>query len=373
MNAPKPRLVWFDANRALAAVGVVLIHCTTDFSGTVFPNAEPADRAVPVLLRSVAELSGSEMFFTFSLFLMAFKLDRRRPEYGEAIREQARRLLVPFLVWTLFYAFFRLLKAGEFGYGQAIWDQLSQPASWAGYLVLGEAQYHMHFLPTLFLLFLFFPVMRLGQRYPIFGLCVIVALGVMQYAQGWVWGLGLEPDLRDFAIRAIKVMAYVAYGIAAFSLFGLWKEGIPRGESRLLRRGAIWLVVLAWLATLPAFGEAWMTGRYAVRESWAFYGHFLMPLFVFTVFMASQYGEWSPRWSRLAKYTFGVYLIHPAVIDLYDIAMHRAALTQIEPWIIVTTRFAFALPGAFAVAWLLSKIPFLAWTIGLGPAPWERK
>ncbi|MDB6454760.1 acyltransferase [Falsirhodobacter sp. 20TX0035] len=369
----KPRLVWFDANRALAAVGVVLIHSTTDFSGGVFPNADPAERFVPVFLRSLAELSGSEMFFTFSLFLMAFKLDRRRPAYGEAIREQARRLLVPFAVWTLFYAFFRLIKATEFGYPQAIWAQLADPEKWLGYFVLGEAQYHMHFLPTLFLLFLFFPLMRLGQRFPLFGLVIIATLGVMQYAQGWIWGLGLEPDLRDYIIRTTKVLGYVGYGLAAFALFGLWKDGIPRGESRLLRRGAIYMIAIAYMATLPFFGAALFNGTWNVRQNWAYYGHFLMPLFVFLGFMASQYGNWSPRWSWFARYTFGVYLIHPLVIDLYDVAMHRAGLTGIEPWMIVISRFAVALPGAFLIAFALSKIPFLAWTIGLGPAPWERR
>ncbi len=74
----KPRLVWFDANRVCAAVGVVLIHCTTDFSGGVFPDATPQDRVVPVFLRSIAEFSGSEMFFFFSLKLSMVGL-RKNP------------------------------------------------------------------------------------------------------------------------------------------------------------------------------------------------------------------------------------------------------------------------------------------------------
>jgi hypothetical protein len=32
--AASDRMVWFDANRSLAAFGVVLIHCTTDFAGS---------------------------------------------------------------------------------------------------------------------------------------------------------------------------------------------------------------------------------------------------------------------------------------------------------------------------------------------------
>ena len=63
-----------------------------------------------------------------------------------------RRLLVPFAFWAVFYAFFRLVKAHGFGYEQAIFDQLGQWQTWAGYMLLGNSQYHLHFLPTLFLL-----------------------------------------------------------------------------------------------------------------------------------------------------------------------------------------------------------------------------
>ena len=74
-TSAKPRLVWFDANRVLAAAGVVMIHSSTDFSGKPFLDAAPADRVIPVLLRSFGEFSGSEMFFLFSLFMMAMRID----------------------------------------------------------------------------------------------------------------------------------------------------------------------------------------------------------------------------------------------------------------------------------------------------------
>lgn len=369
-NASKPRMVWFDANRVFAAIGVVLIHSTTDFSGGVFPKATPDERLLPVIGRALGEFSGSEMFFTFSLFLLAFKLDRRRPTWGDVVGEQARRLLVPFVFWAVFYALFRLVKAHEFGYGDAILAQLGQGQSWAGYLVLGNSQYHLHFLPTLFLLALFFPVMRLGQRFPIFALMLIPCLGVMREVQGEIWSLPVSDLVRDTLIRAVKVMGYVGYGFAAFALYGLWKDGIPRGESRLLRRGALFFVALAFLATLPHFSAALTSGTWGGREGWAFWGHFLMPLAVFTVFLGSQYADWSPRWSRLARYTFGIYLMHPMVIDLFDVAVHAAGLS-LSPATLVATRFALVLPVTFALAVTLSHLPALAWTIGLGPLPGE--
>lgn len=367
----KPRMVWFDANRVVAAMAVVLIHSSTDFAGGAFPKAEPLDRLVPVLARALGEFSGSEMFFTFSLFLLAHKLDRRRPTWGAAIADQARRLLVPFVAWTVVYALFRLIKAQEFGYAPAILEQLGQWRSWAGYLLLGNAQYHLHFLPTLFVLAMFFPVMQMGQRFPLFGLLLIPALSVMHEVQGQIWGLGLEPLARDMALRGVKIMGYVGYGFAAFAVYALWKDGIARAESRLLQKGALFLVALAFLGTLPHFGAALATGDWGAREGWGFWGHYLMPFAVFTVFIGWQHADWSPRWSRLARYTFGVYLMHPAVIDLFDVTLHAAGVS-LSPAGLVGLRFAVVLPVTVGLAMGLARVPALAWTIGLGPLPGQR-
>jgi len=373
MTARKPRMVWFDANRVFAALGVVLIHSTTDFGGKPFADAAPADRLAPIFLRSLAEFSGSEMFFFFSLFLMAMRVDKKMPGYGAAIGTQARRLLVPFAFWVVFYAFFRLLKAQAFGYTDYIWTQLGQIQNWFGYFILGKVQYHMHFLPTLFALFLFYPLMRGATRYPFLGLILFLTLGIMNNTQGFVWGLGLDPELRDYILRALKIFGYVGYGLAAFSLYGLWNDGIPRGESRLLRRLGLYLAALAYVATLPFFAVAYQTGDWGIRSGWDFYGHFLMPICIFLIFMGGQYREWSPHWSKLAKYTFGVYLVHPAVIDLFDIALFKSGLHEsLSPGLTVLLRYGVALPGSFLLALGLSKVGALAWTIGLGPAPWDR-
>ncbi len=371
-TSAKPRLVWFDANRVLAAAGVVMIHSSTDFSGKPFLDAAPADRVIPVLLRSLGEFSGSEMFFLFSLFMMAMRVDKGLPSYGEAISMQAKRLLVPFAFWVFFYAFFRLLKADAFNYSPYIWDQLSQVKSWVGYFLLGSVQYHMHFLPTLFALFLFYPLMRGATRYPVLGLTLFLTLGIMDNTQGFIWGLDIEPGLREYILRAIKILGYVGYGFAAFALYGVWKDGIPRGESRLLRRLGFYFAALAYVATLPFLVDAMQNGDWGLRSGWSYYGHFLMPICIFLIFMGGQYLDWSPKWTTRAKYTFGVYLVHPAVIDLFDIAVFKSGLSGVlAPWELVLARFSVALPLAFLLAIGLSKLKATAWTIGLGPAPWE--
>ncbi|EPX75442.1 acyltransferase [Salipiger mucosus] len=371
-NPQKPRLVWFDANRVCAAVGVVMIHTTTDFAGQPFPEATPGERFVPVLLRSIGEFSGSEMFFFFSLFLMAMRVDRHRPGYRAAVMTQAERLLVPFVFWTIFYAFFRLVKAEAFGYAPQYLEQLGELRTWFSYFLLGRSQYHMHFLPTLFAIFLFFPVMRIAMRYPILGVMLFATLGAMDHVQRYFYAIELDPLTRAYLVRITKVWGYVGYGFAAFALYSLWRDGIPRGESKLIRRGAFYFASMAYLATLPFFGHALFEGQWGVRTGWDYYGHFLMPLFMFSIFMGGQFMSWSPKWSARAKYTFGVYLVHPLIIDLFDVFMFKTGLSGlITPAVLVVLRFAVVLPASFGLALLLERTKPLAWTIGLGPPPWK--
>jgi len=357
-----------------AAFGVVLIHSTTDFGGKPFEHVDPTERLGPIVLRSIGEFSGSELFFMFSLFLMAMRVDRKHPAYVETITVQAKRLLVPFAFWVVFYAFFRLLKAEAFSYSDYIWTQVTDLSNWVDYFLLGTSQYHMHFLPTLFALLLFYPMMRGAARYPILGLTLFLTLGIMNNSQAFIWTLELDSTARNYILRVLKVLGYVGYGLAAFAFYGLWKDGIPRGESRLIRRFGFYLIVLAYTATLPFFATAWQTGEWGVRSGWDFYGHFLMPICIFLTFMGGQYLDWSAHWSNWAKYTFGVYLVHPAIIDLYDIALFQSGLHEpMSPTVIVLLRYAVALPGSFAISVLIAKTSLLAWTIGLGAPPWQRR
>jgi surface polysaccharide O-acyltransferase-like enzyme len=373
-NAGQKRLVWFDANRVFAAIGVVLIHSSTDFGGKPFLDATTSERLAPVFFRSLGEFSGSEMFFLFSLFMIAMRVDKGIPSYGSAVSAQAKRLLVPFAFWVIFYAFFRLIKADAFNYSSHIWNEITQVRSWLGYFTLGKVQYHMHFLPTLFVLFLFYPLMRVAMRYPLLGFTLVLTLGIMNNTQGFIWGLGLEPELRDYFLRALKIIGYVGYGFAAFALYGVWKDGIPRGESRLLLRLGTYFALLAYVATLPFFATAVQNGNWGVRAGWDYYGHFLMPVCIFLIFMGTQYTDWSEKWSNRAKYTFGVYLVHPAVIDLFDICILKSGVSEVlEPWSLVLLRFVVVLPTSFLVAYGISKVSAMAWTVGLGPTPWETR
>jgi len=367
-NADGGRLVWIDANRFYAACGVVMIHCSTDTAGGPFSNYEVAERFGPALLRSVATISSSELFLLFSLFLIALKIDKREPTYSSVIRIQIERLIVPLIAWTLFYAFFRLMKASAFGYEQAIASQLTQWDSWVEYLLLGSAQYHLHFLPTMFFLVLLYPAMRAAIRYPLLALAALPLLYTMNWLHGWLWGNIPDPDTRDYLVRIVKVLGYTSYGLASFALYGIWKRGLDRNDCRNLFWFLAILAVMAFMAKVAYVGQSAMAGKWLNNQGASLFAHLLLPIFVFAMFLMSQYRDWSPRFSKIARLTYGVYLIHPACIDIFDVSFREFLSTQ-RPIFVVTVKYLFVLPLAFALVYLISRTKYTAWIVGVGPVP----
>ena len=369
LSGGKPqRLAWIDALRVYAALGVVLIHTTTDFAGQPFAEASPGQRVGPAALRMVGELSGNELFFLFSLFLLAWKLDRRNLSWTASALDQAKRLLIPFLAWTIFYAFFRLCKATEFSYSAAIVSELGQVKYWAQYLILGSAQYQLHFLPSFFLIGLFFPLIRAAERYPFAGFFLVPALIIMNDVHGWLWGNVQNPDVRDYLVRAVKILCYTGYGLAAFALFGVWKRQLDKPASEAIARLAILSSGILFMGTLAYAGALVATGSWGIRPPIPFYAHFLLPVAIFSIFLGLQHRAWNPIYSRLARYSFGLYLVHPIFIDAIDIALHRSGLT-LDPTIMVVGKFVVAVPLAFAFSVVVGRFTASAWLIGLGPVP----
>ncbi|CAN0188160.1 unnamed protein product, partial [Chrysoparadoxa australica] len=170
------RHAWIDTLRLFAGLSMVGLHVTADPAGEPFALAEPHERVFPMLLRAVLYTARTELFLMISVMLLLMALDRRPRGYAVTIGQQAQRLLLPFLFWTGFYAFFNLIKASAFGYFDASLMTLSTPMTWIGFLVLGDVKYHMHFIPTLFGLLLFFPIFRVAYRQPFWGVVILAML-----------------------------------------------------------------------------------------------------------------------------------------------------------------------------------------------------
>ena len=368
-NTVSGRMNWLDGARLAAAFCIIGIHTSSDRLGGAFKQAESHDRVFPVLMRSISEMASTEFFILVSLFLLSMKLAKSSTPFIPTMQLQARRLLVPFAFWTVFYVFFRLYKAHYLGYEQAILDQIGSPSSWLGYFLLGNANFHMHFLPTLFLLLLFHRLYKLAIHYPLLGLLVIPMLYVNDSIGGWIWETIEDPFVREYTVRFIKILTYTGYGFFAYAMYGFWQRGIPAESAKSLFGFSLFLVVLGFLIKLIYAQKVGVVGEFIVRRDLIFYGHYLLPCAMLAAFMCSWYLRWPDRLSQWSRFSFGMYLIHPAIMDLFDVAFLGFSL---QPDWYVLIKYSATAFLSLSLTMAIGRVSLIAWTVGLGPLPGTR-
>lgn len=363
------RLAWLDALRLIAGVSMVGLHATADPHGQPFPDWPIEDRIIPLVIRAVIYTARTELFLIISIFLLLMALDRRPRSYRATIMEQTQRLLIPFAFWTVFYAFFSLIKAHQFGYATVLWAQLNSPMTWVEYFVLGSSKYHMHFLPTLFGLVLLYPVFRLAKEFPVLGLAIIACLVLKREIDVFLWGNLTEMPGFDFVLRLAKILTYAGYGLAAAALLGIWQKF---GPSRDLGR---WFPLVLLFGFLLFSIKLVATYKTAVFGAWphnytaGYWADFLMPCLLFSGCMVMAFRQWPPVISRIAKYSFGIYLCHPIILDGIEIVLRDLALL---PWQQVVLKMTVAIGLTTLLVLALERTRLLAWTVGLGPLPFQR-
>ncbi|MEO0342809.1 MAG: acyltransferase [Pseudomonadota bacterium] len=360
------RLLWLDVLRVVAGLSVVFVHATTDLRGKPFPDVSELERVGPILIRAVSYIARTELFLIISILLLVLSFDRRPRAYWETIQDYAQRLLLPFAIWVVFYAFFRLVKAYALGYENAIWAQLSDPSIWAQYFILGKVQYHMHFLPTLFALMLFFPLFVRAIHMPICGLMIFFCLAAKQQIDILLWSEFRDWWGFEYLLRLVKVITYTGYGFVAASFYGLLRRGLTAEQLAAV-------VSIAIIGCVLTFGFKLADSYYVIAEgTWnygyvpGFWGDFLMPVMMVALVMGFSQRNWNSWFLRLAPFSFGMYLMHPAIMDLVELALMGWVF---DPTLFVLGKAFGALFITLALCALIAKVPSISWIIGTGKIP----
>ena len=366
MDSPS-RMIWLDALRLSAGLSMVVLHATADPQGQPWPAYPVEDRVAPLTLRTIVYSARTELFILISLFLLTLSIDRRPRPFRAVAAEQSRRLIPPFLFWLAVFALFNQIKAVEFGYLASYLDEAADPATWARWLLLGEVKYHMHFLPTLLPLTLAVPLYLLAFRHPALGLLVILGLLAKWHLDRVVWSTFWEQEALPWLVRAVKIGTYIGYGMAAGAAAGLWAR---RDQLRLARLAPLAVLSLVPLLLIKAqvTRDTLQTGEWQFTNLAGYWADFLMPVVLFVLCMCPWRLSWPPILSRLAPYSFGIYLCHPIFLDLAEILLRDSGASPITQ---VGIKIAMALSGAALLTWALSRSVSLGWTIGLGPLPWR--
>ena len=194
----RKREVWIDWMRTAACFMVILVHCTEPFylggSGSLILNQ--------------ADAFWSSFFDSFvracvPLFIVASSYLQFPLHYttGEFVRKRAVRILIPFVIWTLVYAF--------------VWGE---PVSNLKSLLLNfnYSAGHLWFVYMLLGVYMLMPLLspwaeKVGRKE------LLAYLGI------WLF-TSMIPIIRDWVSSEPLVFAYGPTGIPRPALYPLWGE-----------------------------------------------------------------------------------------------------------------------------------------------------
>lgn len=337
----KPKLLELDLVRAAAILAVLIIHATAD--ATVELALGSGSQAMYLTLNKLSNFA-VPVFILLSGLVLFY---RYQDDFGgkQALLfyvRRVRQVLFPYLIWSLFY----------YLYNQWIYDRARlhfDAAEFGELLPWADASYHLYFMIIIVQFYLIFPLlMWMCKAWPSFRRYLV-----------WI-GLAVHAGLYAYHywVRPFDHMASLC--INYFSMFALggWMGLYYERFSGWLRANFAWVSTLTLLIGCAFVGLFVAEGRFHLQLPG--YGYQLL-FFGYAAFVSMTLirlcqialARWkliSRLLTSLGAVSFGVYLMHPAVLTYYkthvtlpggSIAMYHAytfgafLASLIVPWVLV--------------------------------------
>lgn len=325
-DTPPARLTLLDDGRWMAVLAVVMLHTAAPVVSGAAAHGSAAWLAADLYDSLCRWCVPVLVMITGAILLDPARDMQMRPFY----RKRIGRIALPLVFWTLFYVVWRTLPWQTVAHSWRLAD-LWQAARAGPY-------YHLWYLYMLCGLYLFIPFIRMVYRQCSArqrAACVAGILGLAAAQSLYEYGFG-----KSSSIFLLWCLPYIGYFIAGRLIF-----------TGRLRLRAPWFL-FALMVALTAAGTYLLSGPGAFNGY--LYGYFsvtvpLMSLAAFSLILRSR----MPRAPALGGLTLGIYLIHPALLDL---AQRAGAFTggHGDIWRMpLTALLTFA--ASAALAWLMGR------------------
>ena len=335
------RDVRFDLARSFACVGVVVLHTTGQFASSYGTIGECFASALHFMFRASVPL-----FFMASGY---FQLTRYSGDARSYYYKRARRVWVPTLFWSACYVL--LLTLDRIFRGES----LELTALFRDWFYFGKpgAGYHLWFLYALFALDLLTPfvsrfISQSSRR-------LTFALSVLLYV---IFGIITNYSLARGGRGASDLLVY-ALGVGYLSYFywgyAFGRRFVARVTSRTLALASLVYVLSTLGMTLTSFTLGADYARNAFLPLCA-----LQAFSVYTLALGAPLDNASRLRrcvERFAPLTFGVYLVHVAILPVLSRLFARVGIVESPTSAVALTLCALA--AATVATLILRRVPYL--------------
>lgn len=346
---PHQRLVFVDVLRAVAIVGVVIIHgldqilrFASDQSSLSWWYANLFNSSVRWVLPAFFMISG--------LLLLP-----KHEDLSTFLSKRLKRIIVPTLVWSALYG---VWTWSHYNSNLTIKDQLIAT------FVHGTPYYHLYFLFAILGFYLLNPLLSTFIRHASqrrFAYAVTIFLAMASVANMSVgWFLHVYPGTRLMSL--FQWLPYTGYYLA-----GLYLHTYPLTWSTKKI-----VLVVASLIALATAGTYVLTSTFGHGPQGVLFQDYLSPnviavsLLVFTLFTRIKEKN-IPPWIKgsikgLAGASFGIYLIHLMVME--SLGRIITPLLSTHELMANIALASSTLVVSYVVITLASFIPFIKKTVG---------
>ncbi|KJY81640.1 membrane protein [Vibrio galatheae] len=335
----RERVLFFDLLRCVAAVAVIAIHVLAPYRHEL--------GTIPVMEWATAVGVNSVTRWAVPVFILitgALMLSDKRPfDAKYYVKRRLGKVLLPFIIWSLFYAFLSGWSASGFD-GALSLQVLAGSLSHETYYHLG---FFYYFIPLYFVI-------------PFFQLVVKQYGDSALYAFVAIWlATTLLYLLRIDGPWSHELWLYSGYLPLGYLLY----QRVP------LTRVYVSVFAVLGLAALFITGYMVITHSLAAHEytvgRWLSYKTLNVVLAASMIFMLCRYfGEGLSDSSNqvigfISQHSLGIYILHPIFLwPMKEFAWHQGHPAWVIPvWILISGT------GALALSWLLSKSTRTRWLL----------
>lgn len=345
-KSAKEHIIYFDVIRVVACFFVIVVHVSANQLTALNPKS--FDFQVSQFMNTLS-LTAPAVFLMLSgaLFLNP---DLMNVSIKQLWGKHILRMAISYVFWSYLYTFIIWLPYYSFS--------LETVKAFALEFFYGVPMYHMWFIPAIISIYMVLPLLKPAfadkRRCKYF----LILFFVIQI---------LIPTILKFDFPHKNLMK-IAYSRIPFLLcigyVGYFVLGYYLSVEKISKKMRIVTYASGILGLLAAAG---INGYFSVRQNAS-----VLPLddifslngflFASAVFVAFRHVPWKTSKytkyvSKLSKLTFGIYLLHPIIMDFF---FHKCPFLLKLPaivWIPAIAAATFLL--CTVIAWILSKIPIV--------------
>ncbi len=345
------RMENLDALRIVCMLAIITTHVTEPYIDAIHQRGESfGPLPASILAINVMGRFGVPCFMMISFFIYWHQLYEKGRSWGELLSRRLKRLVPAFVCWSAFYFLVHrrvytmygnrigYTPLNEFGYSIFKWQ------TWWG-LFLGQAEYHLYYLPLIMQFLLCIPLLKLLWRKPTVSWGWIgvtsIAWGVLEWGP-LIFGRHSTGERVTGILQRILDQPW-AIPFLFFPLFGMMCAGQTSLRKFLARSPtSLWVGLLIFGLALHAAEAIFLShqlpsdGMYMKRVAvYVKFGRIVTAFSVFALFIRNPLMR--DPFPRISHYAFGLHFMHPFIIlmiSLIELRLMGPHLAHFQQWAI---------------------------------------